>query len=253
MLRGREYLLINFSQVAIWVAMLILVSTPFSFAGEIIDDFEDGDTEGWERSPQNKDSKTFWGIKKGETFVTFDPQGVAWDAAISQFNFTGEGLDVGNPAEWTDYEVEVDLRHTEQANFPGGIRGRVDLKTGSHYVVWLYPGKSTMNLFSNPGWDINTGLQNHGEAVYKPEVNKWHTVKLSFQGNVIKVFYDGKMMLEVKDNQYKKGTVALGNQDKVVDYDNVRIRGAGIPNLNASPVNPQDKLTTTWGKLKSSL
>ena len=50
MLRGREYLLINFSQVATWVAMLILVSTPFSFAGEIIDDFEDGDTEGWERT-----------------------------------------------------------------------------------------------------------------------------------------------------------------------------------------------------------
>jgi hypothetical protein len=253
MLRARKFSPIQlFTQIAISVSILIFVSVPLSFSGEILDDFEDGDTEGWERSPQNKDSKTFWGIKKGETFVTFDPQGIAWNQAISQFNFTGEGLKVGNPSEWTDYDVEVDLRHKDVANYPGGIRGRVDLKSGSHYVVWLYPASSKMNLFSNPGWDINTALKNHGEAAYKPEVDKWHKVKLSFQGTTIKVFYDGKQMIEVKDNLYKKGTVALGNQDKVVDYDNVRITGPGIPNLNVSPVEPQDKLTITWGQIKSS-
>ena len=31
-------------------------------------------------------------------------------------------------------------------------------------------------------------------------------------------------------------TIALGNQDKIVDYDNVRIIGPGIPNLNVSAV-----------------
>jgi hypothetical protein len=205
---------------------------------------------GWERSPQNKDSKTFWGVKKGE--VIFDPQGVPWDQAISQFNFTGKDLNVGDPNEWTDYELEVDLLHEQQANWPGGIRGRVDLKTGSHYAVWIYPGDSRINLYSNPGWDINTGIVNHGQANYKPEVNKFHTLKLTFEGNVIKVFYDGKVLIEAKDNSYKKGTVALDNQDKVVHYDNVRIRGAGIPNLNVSPVSPAGKLATTWGQLKDA-
>ena len=244
----------NFSltQIVVSISILILVSAPLSFSGEILDDFEDGDTVGWERSPQNRDSKSFWGIKKGDTFVTFDPNGIAWNEAISQFNFTGEGLKVGDPTKWTDYDVEVDLRHTAVANFPGGIRGRVDLETGSHYVVWLYPGSAKMNLFSNPGWDINTGLVNHGEAPYKPEVDKWHKVKLSFQGNTIKVFYDGKEMIDVKDNLYKNGTVALGNQDKIVHYDNVRITGPDIPDLNASSVEPQDKLTIIWGQIKSS-
>ena len=46
-----------------------------------------GDTEGWERSPQNEDSKSFWGIEKGNAFVTFDPKGLVWSEAISQFNF----------------------------------------------------------------------------------------------------------------------------------------------------------------------
>ena len=249
MLRARTF---SLTQIAVSISILIFVAAPLGFSGEILDDFEDGDTVGWERSPQNKDSKAFWGIKKGNTFVTFDPQGVVWNQAISQFNFTGEGLNVGDPNKWTDYDVEVDLRHTEVANFPGGIRGRVDLETGSHYVVWLYPGSSKMNLFSNPGWDINTNLKDHGVAPYKPEVNKWHKVKLSFKGNNIKVFYDGKEMIDVDDNLYKSGTVALGNQDKIVDYDNVRITGPGIPNLNVSPVEPQDKLAITWGQIKSS-
>ena len=253
MLDARKFSLMQFvTRIAISVSILIFISVLLSFGGEILDDFDDGDTEGWERSPQNRDSKSFWGIEKGNTFVTFDPKGLVWSEAISQFNFTGEGLNVGDPSKWTDYDLEVDLRHKEVANFPGGIRGRVDLETGSHYVVWLYPGSAKMNLFSNPGWDINTGLQNHGEAPYKPEVDKWHTVKLSFSGATIKVFYDGKMMIEAKDNQYKSGTVALGNQDRIVDYDNVRITGPDIPNFNASAVEPENKLTITWGQIKSS-
>ena len=57
----------------VFIGVLTLISTSLSFAGEIFDDFEDGDAKGWERSPQNKDSKTFWGVKKGE--VIFDPRG----------------------------------------------------------------------------------------------------------------------------------------------------------------------------------
>jgi hypothetical protein len=250
MLGVKERSRLQFFVVSIWVSTIILFSAPFSFSGEILDNFDDGDAVGWERSPQNKDSKVFWGVKNKE--VIFDPQGVPWQQAISQFNFTGKGLGIGDPNKWTDYELEVDLLHEVQANWPGGIRGRVDLETGSHYAIWLYPGDSRINLYSNPGWDINTGLVNLGQAAYKPEVNKFRTLKLTFEGDVIKVFYDGKMLIEKKDGLYKKGTVALDNQDKVVHYDNVRIRGAAIPNLNASPVSPAGKLATIWGEVKNT-
>ncbi len=97
-----------------------------SYAGKILDDFDDGDFEGWERSPQNKDNdKISWEVVNGE--VVFDPGG--------------------------------------------------------------HPGK---------------------------------------------------------------GTVALCVQDKIVHYDNAVITGEQIPNLNMSPVQPEDKLAITWGKLKSS-
>ena len=44
----------NFSltQIVVSISILIFVlAPPFSFSGEILDDFEDGDTVGWERSP----------------------------------------------------------------------------------------------------------------------------------------------------------------------------------------------------------
>ena len=73
-------------------------------------------------------------------------------------NFVGTDQ-VKNVREWADYDVEVDIKLIKALNFPGGVRGRVDLDTGGHYVVWLYPASGDLQLFKNPGWDINTGLK----------------------------------------------------------------------------------------------
>ena len=57
MLSGRKFSSIQlFTRIAISVFILIFVSVLLSFGGEILDDFDDGDTKGWERSPQNQDS-----------------------------------------------------------------------------------------------------------------------------------------------------------------------------------------------------
>jgi hypothetical protein len=219
-----------------------------SFAATLIEDFDDGDAEGWERSPQNeKNDNVFWGVVDGA--FMFDPKGEVWSSAISQMNFVGTPQ-VANVSEWTDYELEVDIKHTVAANWPGGIRARVDLDTGGHYAVWLYPGDGRINLYKNPGWDINTGLADMGQAAYNPAVDEFHTVKLSCQGDDITVFYDGKEVISAKDSEHKGGTIALCVQDKVVHYDNIKVTGAQIPNVNMSPVEAVGKLATTWGTIK---
>ena len=76
MLSARKFSSIQrFTRIAVSVSILIFASVLLSFGGEILDDFDDGDIEGWERSPQNRDSKSFWGIEKGNTFVTFESEG----------------------------------------------------------------------------------------------------------------------------------------------------------------------------------
>ena len=40
---------------------VVSLLTTVSFAGTLVEDFDDGDTEGWERSPQNEDNDdVFW-------------------------------------------------------------------------------------------------------------------------------------------------------------------------------------------------
>ena len=187
--------------ISVLIALMVFV--PISIAGTLIEDFDDGDNEGWERSPQNKDSKAFWGVDKKEKAMKFDPKGVGWKEAISQMNFVGTDQ-VKNVREWKDYDVEVDIKLTEAANFPGGPRGRVDLKTGGHYVVWLYPTSGELKLYKNPGWDINAGLETVGAGKFKPKVDEYHKVKLSMRGSDIKVYYDGNLEIEAKDKSHKQ-------------------------------------------------
>ena len=234
--------------ISVLIALMVFV--PISIAGTLIEDFDDGDNEGWERSPQNKDSKAFWGVDKKEKAMKFDPKGVGWKEAISQMNFVGTDQ-VKNVREWKDYDVEVDIKLTEAANFPGGPRGRVDLKTGGHYVVWLYPTSGELKLYKNPGWDINAGIKTIGAGKFKPKVDEYHKVKLSMRGSDIKVYYDGNLEIEAKDKSHKQGTIAVGSQDKVVYFDNIKVEGPDIPNTDMSSVEPEGKLTSIWARIKT--
>ena len=65
-------------------------------------------------------------------------------------NFVGTEQ-VKNVREWKDYDIEADIKLKEAANYPGSPRGRVDLKTGSHGVVWLYLAPGELKLYKNPG------------------------------------------------------------------------------------------------------
>ena len=230
------------------VFVMILTPTAVILAGTLIEDFEDGDAEGWERSPQNEDSKVFWDVKDGA--MMFDPKGLAWNVSISQMNFVGTSR-VSNVRDWTDYDVEVDIKLAELANYPGGVRGRVDLDTGGHYVVWLYPGSGEVKLYTNPGWDINAGIATVGAGKFAPKVDEYHKVKLSMKGDAIKVYYDDKVIIDATDKEHKKGTIAVGSQDRVVYFDNIIVTGSQIPNHNMSPVEPTGKLTTAWGQIKA--
>ena len=71
------------------VPAMLMDTKTISIAGTLIEDFDDGDNEGWESSPQNKDSKAFWGVDKKEKVMKFGPKGVGWKEAISQMNFVG--------------------------------------------------------------------------------------------------------------------------------------------------------------------
>ena len=49
---------------------MILMPATILLAGTLVEDFDDGDAEGWERSPQNENSKVFWGVMIRNVIIT---------------------------------------------------------------------------------------------------------------------------------------------------------------------------------------
>jgi uncharacterized repeat protein (TIGR01451 family) len=140
-----------------------------------------------------------------------------WTARMGDWTLTDETVQAasrsgyaylytaGDPA-WTDYTVEARIQFAAGA-FGGGIGGRLNPATGAHYAAWVYPdgssgGSNVLKLVKFRDWS-NWNGQPMGGQVSLPSVGTgWHTLKLDFQANRIRVFYDGSQLLDVTDNNY---------------------------------------------------
>ncbi len=109
----------------------------------------------------------------------------------------------------TDYTVEGDIQIPADSLFGGGIGGRVNPATGAHYGAWVYPpdsvgGKpvvSVLKLWKFRSWtDIDLMTSMMDEVDLPPVGIGQHTLKMTFTGNQIKVYYDDGLEIE-RDRQ----------------------------------------------------
>ena len=106
---------------------------------------------------------------------------------------------------WTDYTVQARFQFPVGA-FGGGLGGRLDPTTGAHYGAWIYPdgsvgGSNVLKLVKFRGWTSWSGAPM--QQVNLPSVGTgWHTLQLAFNGNNIRVYYDGVLMVDVTDNNF---------------------------------------------------
>ena len=95
-------------------------------------------------------------------------------------------------APWTDYTVQGSIQ-IPAGSFGGGIGGRVDPATGAHYGAWVYPGVTTgvLKLWNFPDWTAIGPSSVPIQQVDLPDAGTGsHTLKLTFKGNHIQVFYN---------------------------------------------------------------
>jgi uncharacterized repeat protein (TIGR01451 family) len=106
---------------------------------------------------------------------------------------------------WTDYTVEGRIQFPTGA-FGGGIGGRVDPATGAHYGAWVYPdgssgGSNVLKLVKFRDWTAWNGVPM--QQVNLPSVGTdWHTLRMDFEGNRIRIYYDSNLMIDVTDEGY---------------------------------------------------
>ena len=72
------------------------------------------------------------------------------------------------------------------------------------------------------------------------------------EGRKIQSWWNGEEILSIEDKVWEKGTISFTTFTEDGYFDNVRVVGPGIPLDKSEAVEPEGKLTITWGKLKTS-
>src|SRR2546425_7493314 len=186
-------------------------------AGSVLlkDDFNDGAADGW----------------------TISPLGGAagWSVVDRVYTYDGGGhtQSYRGTASWTDYTLEAKIRLATLNNYPGGIRGRVDPGTGAGYAVWLYPATGEIRLLRATAWNIDSpGLTVLGAAKdisFDTEV--FRTLRVTFTGNLIRVYYDGVLLIRATDTTYSSGMIALDVSSQPIEFDDVVVTYGALSEL----------------------
>lgn len=182
-------------------------------------DFNDGTMQGWAISPLGRASN--WSVVAG----------------AAQYNGGGHTQVYAGDANWTDYDLQVDVKLATTSDYPGGIRGRVNAVTGASYALWLYPNEKLLRLYRTVGWNIDSGFTLLGQAPFSFDTSGFHTLKLSFKGTLIQVFADGASLIAATDTTLTNGMVALDVSNQVINFDNVFVSGS-VVTVSALAVAP---------------
>jgi hypothetical protein len=156
-----------------------------------------------------------------------------WVADSGTWSVTGGALKGGTNANdsfafayitnsWTNYSVQARVRFSSTSADAGGIGGRFNPFSGGHYAAWISPegstsGSNTLQLLKFQYWlgyeYTNSTWQAIREVPLASVGTNWHTLKLSFQGNQISVYYDSNLVTSATDaesNPFWTGGICAG-------------------------------------------
>ena len=237
--------LVLISLLAVWVISSTTAETLF------FDDFEDGKiSKDFELdAPQGNPGKPEWVEKDGVLSQTSDQQGDPAYAVIVDQKYP--------PVLTIQAKVRIDTwKNGDTAR--GGVGVRVDLKTGYGYS-WLFHNNKSNAQFLH---DFIVWGQS---ATYKFDIEKWYWFQLHVDEETLhgKIWADGedeptKWLLEqdvvtLNPPIQEEGYPALNGGTSphgglvTVSFDDAHVWDEGGPTY---AVNPQEKLATTWSKIK---
>jgi hypothetical protein len=158
---------------------------------------------------------------------TVGPLGFAsgWSVVNGFYTYNGGGptQSWAGSASWTDYTVATDVKLASLSDYPGGIRGRLNPTTGAGYGLWIYPAEKILKLYSIGQWNMDSGFSLLGQSGVLAMDTNVHTLRLSFQGNTIKVYYDEVLVITATDSTYVQGAIAFDVSNQPISFTNVAV------------------------------
>lgn len=239
------------------VLLIITLFVSSTWAEVFRDDFNDGDLEAWvvkgEASTEN-----------GELIIGFPPPDagdivvglldvvskdyeVTVSVKINQLMFQpviANGANIGLRAHpQSEREKRPALQYDLSYNF---LLGRhTNRRRGIGAAIWHVDKIVRLPDGRIDGVHFGNKLLEFSPFAF--EMDKWYRLKVITRGNRFQVFVDNKKMLDFLDNTYTEGKIYLSSgHGNRVHFDDFEAQ------WDALAVQPQRKLTATWGQIKRS-
>ena len=196
----------------------------------------------------------------GEQFWSFDSDADDWEVANGAWSVE-DGiykLAKGGRAEhslvgdagWEDYTVEAKVR-LDDGNWAGVVfRAQSEME---YYVYYLNVPNNKTELWRHKtgAWDARDKIGELPGANITVANDEWFDMRVVVEGTSMKLWINGEEQGELKDETgagYAAGQAGVWAWETAASFDDVIVSGDAIAGV--TPVEPQDKLATTWGRLK---
>ena len=217
---------------------LLLQAVSLASAGTWRDDFEDNDSREWDIFNIDRQVEKWW-INDGEAV------GEIFLPGFMSLWLTGE-------LTWRHYSLSCRAKLVEDKDEPPSIgltlhdRGEADTR----YLFFIDYLFNTVRIVKaeHDAW---------ATVVYpfEAEIDTWYELTATvYENGLLEFQVDDEVFITIDDDPLRGGQAGLVVSDAQARFDDVEITGTNINNGGpgkARPVDPQAKLSTTWGDLKN--
>ena len=213
---------------AMSVILMVTILTSIASAGVWQENFDKGLPDGWNEV-------------KGEWKIVKDAYAETSGAEYAKTMFGEE--------DWTDYTLEVDVTLVKNVGInAAGVLIRADENGDNAMRYWIRTDqhKCQFSRWRENQWDhIATPLP------LEPKVGETYRLKIVAEGQNYQCLVDDELLFDDADDAKFRDSGRIGfiTHTANVHYDNLIIDGEEIP---AFAVEPNGKLATRWGQLKTN-
>jgi len=217
----------------------ILVLSDMTFIYRDVDDFEEGNAEGW--SP----------LTDGRWEVVRDEGDQAYYLNTSEFNSLGNGA-LGEysllAADYGDFTFSAQAKLGDNVNDNPAADYAVvfGYQNSENYYYVMFNNNQNFTQASKVIKGTRTELVAADREVDWLSDNAYHSIEVSRAGGVITVRFDGRVVLSGTDNSLGAGRVGVGSFNDSAYFDDVSVTGtaATVPGNTSPPSTPSTPRVT---------